>query len=719
MKYLLRLLVWCLPWSVFAAYAETGNVYVIVNNAYKGRVALSFPQPHFPCMTEALLREWGVRSESVATMLFTNNCVSPKSLELREIKFFFDDRASLLTLVIPEPLFTNRENGVTTSRWDDGINAAFVDYHLTYSHTTGDNYRGDDRQHSLYVSLNEGVNLGPWRLRYNPVYQKETWGNPQWHTERAVAFRTLRTLRSSLTLGDNSTASTLFDSVSYRGINVQSDDRMLPDDYRPFSPWIRGFARSNAQVKIRQNGTVIYQTFVSPGTFILKDVYPPNPDGDIEMTIKESDGTETVRTLPWSSMPNLVHSQHWAYDLTAGKYRPYVGVEAEQPLFYQFSAGYGLPAEVSLYGGMQNSDIYHSAAAGIGKNLNNWGALSLDYSYATAQDPRRNKTVRGGMARLRYAKAFQEWESSLSLLVQYYPDQHYRTFGETISQQTSYWWDWEEGKFVGEFEAEKKTRLELRYNQYLSESDSFYLTLARETYRGKNREESSLELGYSGSWQDVDYSVYAQYSHPNYGKEQGEIVLSFSVPLDWLALPRLTLNIDHTTAKNGDNIRQVGVSGTALDDYSLSYSLSNTQQQNKKSSQNASADYQYNAGELRLGYSQGDGFRQQDAEISGSIMAYRHGIVLGQSLGDTLGIINVPGASGIGVDNQYGTTTDWRGQAIISNLTPYRVNRLSLSSWDLPDGMTLPESEIEVVPTAGAIMYSKFAPPVYDKVSEP
>lgn len=89
-------------------------------------------------------------------------------------------------------------------------------------------------------------------------------------------------------------------------------------------------------------------------------------------------------------------------------------------------------------------------------------------------------------------------------------------------------------------------------------------------------------------------------------------------------------------------------------------------------------------------------------------------------MGDTLGIINVPGASGIGVDNQYGTTTDWRGQAIISNLTPYRVNRLSLSSWDLPDGMELPESEIEVVPTAGAIMYSKFAPPLYhNKASEP
>jgi outer membrane usher protein len=73
-------------------------------------------------------------------------------------------------------------------------------------------------------------------------------------------------------------------------------------------------------------------------------------------------------------------------------------------------------------------------------------------------------------------------------------------------------------------------------------------------------------------------------------------------------------------------------------------------------------------------------------------------------------IVSVPGTPGIGIDNQYGVTTDWRGYALIGNLTPYRINSLTLDSLELPDTLELPESDREVVPTAGAIMFSRFAP---------
>ncbi|WP_228397055.1 fimbria/pilus outer membrane usher protein [Limnobaculum xujianqingii] len=700
-----------LIWVAPVCYAEADKTYVMVNDAYRGRVLLDFQRTDEPCLTAPLLREWGVHHETVEKMSFSANyCAMPKALDRLNILHFYDPIAQLLTLVIPTELFSNMENGVATSRWDDGITAMFVDYHINYANYLGEKYQDADRNDSLYADITTGINLGAWRLRYEPVYQKDIWGNPQWHTERAVAFRSLQTWRSLLTLGDSTSSSTLFDSVKYRGLSLNSDDRMLPDGLRTFSPWIRGYARSNAEVKVRQNGEVIYQTFVSPGTFILKDVYPPAPDGDIDITIKESDGTESSRKIPYSAMPNLVHPGQWKYDLIVGKYQNYFGIEQQEPGFQQISLSYGLPGNTTLYGGTLNSGIYRSTVMGMGRSLDKWGALSLDYSYAVADDPRIKGKDRGSMVRMRYAKAFPAQESALSLLAQYYPNQRYRTLGETVAQQKTYWWDWDEGVYVGDFDDERKYRLEARYNQYISDSSNLYLTLSREAMRGKDKGETSVELGYSNTWGDVDINLYAEYTNYSYSKAQAQVGISFSVSLGEIGMPRMKLNYDHTQTKNGANSRRVGVSGTMLDDYSLSYNASTSQSQEYGSSQDLSADYQYNAGGLRLGYSQGEGYRQKTLELTGSAVVHQHGVTLGQSLGETMAIVNVPDRPGVGVDNQYGTTTDRRGYAVVTTLTPYRVNRLSLNTYDLPESDDSPLMEIEVVPTAGAIMFSRFEP---------
>lgn len=692
---------------VNGARAEINNVYLIINDNFKGELAVNLGLDGQPCINAPLLREWGIRDAALVMETTPEGCILPDVLSARKIGVFYEPIAQLLTVDIPAGMLGDSK---LAGRWDDGINAAFVNYQFNYGHYAGENYRDTQRHESLYADITTGVNVGPWRLRYQPVYQKEIWGNPTWHTERALAYRDIKAWRATLTLGDSVTPSVLFDNVRFRGISLVSDSRMLPDGLRQFSPWVRGFARSNAEVRVRQNGEIIYQTFVSPGAFVLKDVYPPALEGDLTVTIRESDSTETERKIPYSSMPNLVYAGQWRYDASVGKYQPYYGMEEEQPGFAQASVSYGLPGKVTLYGGFQGADIYRSAAVGIGKSLNQWGAISADYTFSSARQPRRSAPDTGGMARMRYAKAFPAWESSLSLMAQYYPRQRYRTFGTAIDQQSTYWWDWEDGIFVGDFDEEKKYRLEARYNQYLSDSDSLYLTLTREATRGNQRGETSVEMGFSASLGKVDVALYAEYNRPSYGKEQAQLGLSVSLPLNALGAPRMKLNYDHTLANDRTDSRRIGVSGTLLDDYSLSYNASTSQSQRNGSSQDLSANYQYNAGDLRVGHSQGAGYRQQNLELAGSLMAHQEGLTLGQTLGETVAIVSVPGTPGIGIDNQYGVTTDWRGYALIGNLTPYRINSLTLDSLELPDTLELPESDQEVVPTAGAIMFSRFAP---------
>lgn len=104
--------------------------------------------------------------------------------------------------------------------------------------------------------------------------------------------RVIIPFKSELTLGDTWSSSDVFDSVSIRGAKLESDENMLPDSQSGFAPTVRGIAKSNAQVTIKQNGYVIYQTYTPPGPFEINDLNPTSSAGDLEVTIKESDNSK-------------------------------------------------------------------------------------------------------------------------------------------------------------------------------------------------------------------------------------------------------------------------------------------------------------------------------------------------------------------------------------------------------------------------------------------
>lgn len=136
-----------------------------------------------------------------------------------------------------------------------------------------------------------------------------------------------------MTLGDGYTSNNMFTSLPYRGVSLASDEAMFPDSCRPFSPWINGYARSNADVSIYQNGERVYRILVPPGPFTIRDFYPPSPDGNLELVIQESKGNERRRTLPYTSMPNLVHYKNFSYEAVVARYRPFRGIDMEKTPF--------------------------------------------------------------------------------------------------------------------------------------------------------------------------------------------------------------------------------------------------------------------------------------------------------------------------------------------------------------------------------------------------
>ncbi|MEG9083308.1 fimbria/pilus outer membrane usher protein, partial [Escherichia coli] len=164
-------------------------------------------------------------------------------------------------------------------------------------------------------------------------------------------------LKAQLTLGDSSAPADVFDSVPFRGVQLASDDDMLPDSLKGYAPVVRGIARTNAQVVIRQNGYQIYQSYVAPGAFEITDMYPTGGAGDLDVTIKEADGSEQHFTLPYASVPVLQREGRLKYALTGGQYRAY-NSSVEKTPFGQIAAIYGLQKGITIYGGGQGASKY-------------------------------------------------------------------------------------------------------------------------------------------------------------------------------------------------------------------------------------------------------------------------------------------------------------------------------------------------------------------------
>ena len=186
--------------------------------------------------------------------------------------------------------------------------------------------------------------------------------------------------------------------MPFRGGQLVSDDDMLPDSLKGYAPVVRGIARTNAQVVVRQNGYQIYQTYVAPGAFEITDMYPTGGAGDLDVTIKEAD------TLPYASLPVLQREGRLKYALTGGQYRSY-NHNVDKTPFGQITGIYGLSRGVTLYGGLQASSKYQSVAAGLGKNMDDLGAISADVTQAWST-PQDGKKSNGQSWRARYSKNF-------------------------------------------------------------------------------------------------------------------------------------------------------------------------------------------------------------------------------------------------------------------------------------------------------------------------
>ncbi|MCK6872375.1 fimbria/pilus outer membrane usher protein [Enterobacter roggenkampii] len=658
-----------------------------------------------PCLTVEQLKEWGVKTELFPALAVDNErCANLHAIPSGSTEFQFG--AQRLLISIPQAAISRQARGyVPPEQWDDGITAALLNYSLSGANNRSRN-GSSDTSNTQYANLRPGINIGPWRLRNYTTWSRDEDGKDKWDSVYTYAQRAIVPLKAQMTLGDSTAPADVFDSMPFRGAQLASDDDMQPDSLKGYAPVVRGIARTNAQVIVRQNGYEIYQTYVAPGAFEITDMYPTGGAGDLQVTIKEADGSIQQFTVPFASLPVLQREGRFKYAVTGGQYRSYNSSVDKTP-FAQITGIYGLPYGLTAYGGGQTSSHYQSVAAGMGKNMGDLGAVSVDVIQAWST-PQNLPSDSGQSWRARYSKNFVETGTNFAIAGYRYSTKGFYGMQEVLDSYGD----------NGVMQNRRRNRMELTMNQSLGGSlGSIMVSAVREDYWNSGRAMESWSLGYNNFWNGISYGLTytstrngtpGTYGNPTSYDKDRMVAFNISVPLDKF-LPQTWANYSVNNSKNSGTTHTVGINGTALENNALNWNVQQGYGSNNVGySGNVNGDYKGTYGEVTAGYSYDQNSERLNYGIQGGVIAHADGVTLSQPLGETNVLVKVPGAKGLTVRNQTGAKTDYRGYTTVNNVNVYRKNDIVIDPESMSDDVELDLTTRTVVPTRGAIVRAEY-----------
>ncbi|WP_342622209.1 outer membrane usher protein [Pseudomonas alkylphenolica] len=666
-----------------------------------------FPVDYFPteddpkssvaCLSPTLVDELGLKEYVIKSLTWWRDgaCLDLSSVPGMQARGNLGTAALYLSIPQDQLEYT-APNWDPPSRWDEGISGVLFDYNLNAQ--TTERKRGKGRSDNLSGNGTAGINLGAWRLRGDWQTQMQRSDDQPSQNDfawsRFYALRAVPSLRSNLIVGEDYLDSNLFGSFRYTGVNLSSNDNMLPPNLRGYAPEVSGVARTNARVVIRQQGRVLYDTQVPPGAFRIQDLNDA-VSGQLDVRVEEQDGSVQEFQMDTASIPYLTRPGTVRYKLATGKPSDWEH-QMDGPAFATGEFSWGVSNGWSLYGGGLGAKDYGSLAVGVGRDLMAFGALSFDVTQSRATLPERD-TLSGKSYRASYSKRFDEYDSQVTFAGYRFSEENYLSMNEFIEAR--------------------------RGNQPLNQSKELYTATLSKQFR------------------DSALSVYLNYNHQTYWSSQtsDRYSLSLSRYFDVGGLKNLSLSLTAYQNKgNGtsDDGAYLSVSipwgSTSSFSYSSSvnrgdttHSLSYYDRIDERNHYMLSAG-KASSGETASGYLSHDGDQAQvvasasyqageytsaGLNLQGGATLTGQGAALHRSsiMGGTRLLVDTQGVAGVPVRGNGGTTrTNRFGKAVVTDVNSYYRNQASIVLDDLADDVEATQSITQATLTEGAIGYRRF-----------
>ncbi|WP_144112922.1 fimbria/pilus outer membrane usher protein [Paraburkholderia sp. BCC1886] len=609
----------------------------------------------------------------------------------------FDFAEQKLELSVPQKYLRSTARGyVPPDMWQSGVNAGFVSYVANTYYTVGKGAQSAQN----YLGLNAGLNIGGWHLRHQSSLSQRSGYSAQFDNLATYVQHDLVALKSQLTLGDGYTTGDVFDSVQFRGAQIATDDRMLPESLRGYAPVVRGTAESNARVQVRQNGQVIYETSVSPGPFEIDDLYATGYGGNLDVVVTEADGRTTSFTVPYAAVVQSLRPGTTRFSATGGQLRN-AGLDS-QPNFAQFTLQRGLTNLVTAYGGAALANGYVTANLGAALNTT-IGAFSADVTGSQTQVPNQG-TQRGTSLRVGYSKFIDPTNTNIAVAAYRYSTAGYLNLSDAASVRDLAM----RGRDTDSL-YRQRNRFQMTVNQSFGGYGTVFVSASAQQYWNRSGSDSFYQAGYTNGFRFGTYSLSAGRTRNADGSMSNQFMVSTTLPLGHVQhAPLLSTNL--STSRGYTNL-QANLSGTLGESSQVSYNAYGTYGTgNGRDGGNAGASGAWRApyAQLSTSASVGAGVSQVSAAISGTVVAHPGGVTLSQTVGDTFAIVEAPGAAGAAVSSSPGVRLDSRGYAVVPYLTPYGINTVDLDPKGSSTDVEFESTSEQAVPRLGSVVMLRY-----------
>lgn len=672
-----------------------------------------------PCFTVEQLSKTNIVIDGLEPDQIKEQCIFLEDY-IPDAKFEFDFNKLKLNLVIPNLYVKQQPRGYFNPQdWDAGSSIGFINYMGNYYFNQYDISGKTQQQSSTYIALNGGINFGQWQFRqqssFNLNQQSSSWNNIKSYVKKP-----LQQIQSELAIGQLNTSGRYFSGLNYVGINLRSDERMLPESMRGYAPVVQGIAKTTARVSIQQNNNEIYQTTVAPGPFRIEDLYPTSLNGDLNVYIYEADGSVGYFKVPFSAVPDSLRQGAYQYDFNLGKTHEY----SEDAYFASLDTQYGLNNAITLNSGLRLANDYQAAVLGTAFS-HYFGAIGADFTFTNAK-LYEQAYQSGWMFNTSYSKTFAPTQTTIALAGYHFSSSGYQDLSDVLNYKSIKKNDLQNAPQSNTLINQEKSRIVLSINQNMDQWGSLYVSSSLHHYRNQKTRDFQLQFGYGKLFKNgvsLNVSIVKQQSspaenvqiatdqefriNPTQANQNTQYAVSLTFPLNQKSkrINDLTLNYSN----NISNTYQATISGLLSEQQELYYNLGlNYDDASHQKTLNFGTQKRFAYANIGLNASAGENYWQGSANIQGAMAIHRGGITLGHYLSDTFALIEAPGAKGAQVLNAQNTKIDRFGFALVPSLSPYRFNSLVINPIGSSAQVEFEENDRKVVPYAGATLKVKF-----------